>query len=90
MARFKKLTEGDGFNAVIMWEEKTLDSLPEAYRPLPERLNIVIRPETPDGKQMERETALYIGRAIEIAYADGCDECLDYYGLRFTKCSRIE
>ena len=32
MARFKQLTEGDGFNAVIMGR-KTWDSLPEAYRP---------------------------------------------------------
>ena len=29
MARFKQLTEGDGFNAVIMGR-KTWDSLPEA------------------------------------------------------------
>ena len=36
MARFKKLTEADGFNAVIMGR-KTWDSRPEAYRPLPER-----------------------------------------------------
>ena len=73
MARFKQLTEGDGFNAVIMGR-KTWDSLPEAYRPLPERLNIVMSRDTgweADGA----ETALYIGRAIEIAYADGCDEC---------------
>ena len=41
MLRFKSLTEADGFNAVIMGR-KTWDSLPEAYRPLPERVNIVM------------------------------------------------
>ena len=41
MARFKSLTEADGFNAVIMGR-KTWDSLPDAYQPLPERVNIVM------------------------------------------------
>ena len=39
------IDEGDGFNAVIMGR-KTWDSLPEAYRPLPERLNIVMSRDT--------------------------------------------
>lgn len=73
MARFKQLTEGDGFNAVIMGR-KTWDSLPEQYRPLPERLNIVMSRDT-GWEEDGAETALYIGRAIEIAYADGCEEC---------------
>ena len=34
MARFKQLTEGDGFNSVIMGR-KTWDSLPNSFRPLP-------------------------------------------------------
>ena len=73
MARFKQLTEGGGFNAVIMGR-KTWDSLPDSFRPLPERLNIVMSRDTgweADGA----ETALYSGRAIEISYADGCEEC---------------
>ena len=73
MARFKRLTEGDGFNAVIMGR-KTWDSLPDVFRPLPERLNIVMSRHT-DWANEEAETALYPGRAIEIAYADGCEEC---------------
>ena len=44
MARFKRLTEGDGFNSVIMGR-KTWDSLSEGYRPLPERVNIVMSRE---------------------------------------------
>ena len=73
MVRFKTLTEADGFNAVIMGR-KTWDSLPETLRPLPERVNIVMSRDTKwsaDGA----DAALYPGRAIEIAYAEACDEC---------------
>ena len=73
LKRFKLLTEADGFNAVIMGR-KTWDSLPEKYRPLPERLNIVMSRDT-NWEHEDAEVALYHGRAIEIAYADGCDEC---------------
>ena len=73
MTRFKRLTEGDGFNAVIMGR-KTWESLPTSFRPLPERLNIVMSRDTGWGHE-GAENALYPGRAIEIAYADGCDEC---------------
>ena len=41
LSRFKRLTEGDRFNAVVMGR-KTWDSLPNSFRPLPERLNIVM------------------------------------------------
>ena len=73
LLRFKRLTEGDGFNAVIMGR-KTWDSLPGSFRPLPRRLNIVMSRNT-GWEHEEAENALYPGRAIEIAYADGCDEC---------------
>jgi len=66
------LTVSDGFNAVVMGR-KTWESLPNGFRPLPERLNIVMSRDTKwsdDGA----EIALYPGRAIEIAYANGCDE----------------
>ena len=72
MARFKVLTEGDGFNSVIMGR-KTWDSLPDAFRPLPERVNIVMSRDT-KWQTKGAETALYIGRAIELAYAEGSDE----------------
>ena len=73
MIRFKKLTEGDGFNAVIMGR-RTWVSLPDSFRPLPERLNIVMSRDT-SWRDEGAETALYSSRAIEIAYADGCEEC---------------
>ncbi len=73
MARFRNLTISDGFNAVIMGR-KTWDSLPDNYRPLPNRLNIVMSRNT-SWKEEGAESALYPGRAIEIAYANGCDEC---------------
>ena len=72
LKRFKKLTVSDGFNAVVMGR-KTWESLPNGFRPLPERLNIVMSRDTKwsdDGA----EIALYPGRAIEIAYANGCEE----------------
>ena len=73
MARFKRLTEGDGFNAVIMGR-KTRDSLPDAYRPLPERVNIVMSRDMA-WSHPEADVALYPGRAIEVAYAEGCESC---------------
>ena len=73
MARFKALTEADGFNAVIMGR-KTWDSLPESFRPLPERVNIVMSRDAVWSAE-GADAALYDGRAIEIAYAEACDEC---------------
>ena len=73
MQRFKSLTEADGFNAVIMGR-KTWESLPDSFRPLPERINIVMSRDI-NWSHDEAEVALYHGRAIEIAYAEGCDEC---------------
>lgn len=73
MARFKSLTEADGFNAVVMGR-KTWDSLPESFRPLPERVNIVMSRDI-GWSHNDAEVALYHGRAIEIAYAEACDEC---------------
>ena len=53
---------------------KTLDCLPDSFRPLPERVNIVMSRDT-DWSHPEADVALYPGRAIEIAYAEACDEC---------------
>jgi len=73
IARFKKLTEGDGFNSVVMGR-RTWDSLPDRFRPLPERVNIVMSRDTDWGDEGSI-TALYVGRAIEIAFAEGSEEC---------------
>lgn len=46
MKRFKRLTEGH----IVMMGRKTWDSLPEKFRPLPKRKNIVVSTQvTPDG-----------------------------------------
>lgn len=73
MARFKSMTESDGFNSVIMGR-RTWQSLPEAFRPLPERVNIVMSRDT-EWSSDGAITALYVGRAIEVAFAEGSEEC---------------
>tara|TARA_B100000287_G_scaffold414375_1_gene446904 strand:- start:33 stop:530 length:498 start_codon:yes stop_codon:yes gene_type:complete len=73
MARFKRLTEADGFNSVIMGR-RTWDSLPSQFRPLPDRVNIVMSRDT-HWKDDGSITALYAGRAIEIAFSEGSEEC---------------
>ena len=73
MARFKRLTEADGFNSVVMGR-RTWESLPDNFRPLPERANIVMSRDT-DWEDEGAIAALYVGRAIEIAFAEGSDEC---------------
>ena len=88
IARFKKLTEGDGFNSVVMGR-RTWDSLPDRFRPLPERVNIVMSRDTDWGDEGSI-TALYVGRAIEIAFAEGSEECWIIGGLRYMRCSWIE
>ena len=53
---------------------KTWDSLPDSFQPLPERVNIVMSRDM-EWNHPDAENALYHGRAIEIAYAEACDEC---------------
>jgi dihydrofolate reductase len=51
MSYFRKLTTGQGANAVIMGR-KTWDSIPTRFRPLQNRLNVVLsrsQPDLPDG-----------------------------------------
>ncbi len=73
MARFKRLTEGGGFNSVIMGR-KTWDSLPASFRPLPDRVNIVMSRDS-EWQAEGAKVALHIERAIEIAIAEGSEEC---------------
>tara|TARA_B100000214_G_scaffold130030_1_gene92466 strand:+ start:227 stop:736 length:510 start_codon:yes stop_codon:yes gene_type:complete len=73
MERFRIITVGDGYNSVVMGR-KTWDSLPDTFRPLPERNNIVMSRDT-NWSEEGAETALYVGRAIEIAFAEGSEEC---------------
>ena len=67
---FKQATMGKP----IIMGRKTWDSLSEGYRPLPERVNIVMSRDT-QWQAEGAETALYVGRAIELAFAEGSDEC---------------
>ena len=62
MQRFKTLTEAYGFNAVIMGR-KTWDSLPDSFRPLPERINIVMSRDI-NWAHADAEVALDNCRAI--------------------------
>ena len=92
MNRFRELTSGDGFNAVVMGR-KTWESLPDPYRPLPERTNIVLSRDS--GLRIDGvEVALYDGRAVEIGYSEGCDELwviggAEIYGLMLQRCEEI-
>ena len=92
MNRFRELTSGDGFNAVVMGR-KTWDSLPDPYRPLPERTNIVLSRDS--GLRIDgAEVALYDGRAVEIGYSEGCDELwviggAEIYELMLQRCDEI-
>ena len=92
MNRFMELTSGDGFNAVVMGR-KTWDSLPDPYRPLPERTNIVLSRDS--GLRIDgAEVALYDGRAVEIGYSEGCDELwviggAEIYELMLQRCEEI-
>ena len=88
MARFKRLTEADGFNSVVMGR-RTWESLPDNFRPLPERANIVMSRDT-DWEDEGAITALYVGRAIEVAFAEGSDECWIIGGPRYMRCSWTE
>jgi len=73
MRRFRNHTKGDGFNSVIMGR-RTWESLPESQRPLRDRVNIVMSKDT-NWTAEGAETALYVGRAIELAFAEGSEEC---------------
>ena len=67
---FSKLTKGDGKNAVIMGR-KTWSSLPAKFRPLPERLNIVLaRTSLVSGVL---QTNSLVG-ALEAARDEECEE----------------
>ena len=70
LKNFSKLTKGGGRNAVIMGR-KTWSSLPAKFRPLPERLNIVLaRTSLVSGVL---QTNSLVG-ALEMARDEQCEE----------------
>ena len=70
MKLFARLTKGGGRNAVIMGL-KTWLSIPEKFRPLPERFNIVLTSSAVvPGVQQEQS----LGSAFRTAQGEGCEE----------------
>lgn len=73
MLRFKRLTFGQGNSAVLMGRT-TWETIPEMYRPLVDRINIVVtrnREYTLD----TAEVVYSIEEGIEHAKSKNCDEC---------------
>ena len=73
MLRFKRLTLGQGNSAVLMGRT-TWETIPEMYRPLVDRINIVVtrnREYTPDNA----DVVYSIEEGIEHAKSKNCDEC---------------
>ena len=73
MLRFKRLTLGQGNSAVLMGRT-TWETIPEMYRPLVDRINIVV---TRNRKySLESADVVYsIEDGIEHAKSKNCDEC---------------
>lgn len=69
MKRFKKLTEGH----VVIMGRKTFESLPEKYRPLPNRVNIVITSQTlrTNFKIPRQDCSVFFVSSIEEAIEKG-------------------
>ena len=73
MLRFKRLTLGQGNSAVLMGRT-TWETIPEMYRPLVDRINIVVtrnREYTLD----DADVVYSIEKGIEHAQSKNCDEC---------------
>ena len=71
LAFFARLTAGSGDNAVVMGR-KTWETIPERFRPLPRRRNIVITRQ--EGYVAEgAEVAPSLERALECAQSPGTD-----------------
>ena len=73
MLRFKRLTLGQGNSAVLMGRT-TWETIPEMYRPLVDRINIVVT----RNREYTLDTAdvVYsIEEGIEHAKSKNCDEC---------------
>ncbi len=69
MKRFKKLTEGH----VVIMGRKTFESLPEKYRPLPNRVNIVITRQNlrTNLKRPRQDCSVFFVSSIEEAIEKG-------------------
>ena len=73
MLRFKRLTIGEGNSAVLMGRT-TWETIPEIYRPLVERINIVVT-RNKEYTLDDAEVVYSIEDAIKHAKNKNCDEC---------------
>ncbi|MCH2111829.1 MAG: dihydrofolate reductase [Planctomycetes bacterium] len=71
LKHFRTITTGNGNNAVIMGR-KTWDSIPEAFRPLPGRKNIVLTGNP--GLPFPAEVGVSGALEDALNQAQGCDE----------------
>ena len=73
MLRFKRLTLGQGNSAVLMGRT-TWETIPEMYRPLVDRINIVVTRNRE--YSLDNADVVYsIEDGIEHAKSKNCDEC---------------
>lgn len=75
MAHFKRVTSGDGNNAVIMGR-KTWDSIPPKFRPLPGRTNVVL---TRSGSSGEYPDNVLVASSLQDAVAQLEDAAGDIF-----------
>ena len=73
MLRFKRLTLGQGNSAVLMGRT-TWETIPEMYRPLVDRINIVVT-RNREFKLDNADVVYSIEEGIEHAESKNCDEC---------------
>ena len=73
MLRFKQLTLGQGNSAVLMGRT-TWETIPEIYRPLIERINIVVT-RNKEYHLNDAEVVYSIEDGIELAKNKDCEEC---------------
>jgi dihydrofolate reductase len=73
MLRFKRLTIGEGNSAVLMGRT-TWETIPEIYRPLVERINIVVT-RNKEYTLDDAEVFYSIEDGIKHARSKNCDEC---------------
>ena len=73
MLRFKRLTMGQGSSAVLMGRT-TWETIPEMYRPLVDRINIVVTRN--QGYVLDDAEVVHsIESGIQLATDKNCDEC---------------
>ena len=73
MLRFKRLTLGQGNSAVLMGRT-TWETIPEIYRPLIERINIVVT-RNKEFHLDDADVVYSIEEGIELAKNKDCEEC---------------